>query len=122
MFFWWFMLFCNLLIPLLMIVFGRMMRNNPPQDINGLIGYRTKRSMKNGDTWKFAHDYCGRLWQKMGWFMLAFSAAAHFVFFDSIGLILWVAQCAVLIASVFLTERALKSHFTDEGAFVDGQG
>ncbi|MDO4554333.1 MAG: SdpI family protein, partial [Lachnospiraceae bacterium] len=28
--------------------------------MNGLKGYRTSRSMKNMDTWKFAHEYSGR--------------------------------------------------------------
>lgn len=59
MWFWWFMFVCNLLIPILMIVCGRMMWKYPPKEINRGWGYRTKRSMKNIDTWKFAHDYCG---------------------------------------------------------------
>ena len=41
-----------------------------PKHINGMLGYRTTRSMKNMDTWKFAHDYCGKLWWKIGWVMI----------------------------------------------------
>ena len=65
--------FCNLLIPVVVIVTGRIMWKHYPKNINGLVGYRTTRSMKNMDTWKFANEHCGRLWYKMGLFMLAFS-------------------------------------------------
>ncbi len=60
--FWLLMLSCNLLIPLLMIICGRIMWQHTPQNINHIIGYRTARSMKSQATWQFAHDYCGRLW------------------------------------------------------------
>ena len=56
------MLICDLIIPIVMIIGGRMMWKHCPKHINGIVGYRTTRSMKNMDTWKFAHDYCGKLW------------------------------------------------------------
>lgn len=122
MWFWWFMFVCDLLIPVLMIVCGRMMWKHAPGNINGIIGYRTARSMKNIDTWKFAHDDCGRLWWKIGWGMLVLSAVIQFPFYSSsvnwigtVGGVLCVIQCIILIVSIFPTERALKATFTDEG-------
>ena len=53
---------CNLLIPVVVIVTGRIMWKHYPKNINGLVGYRTTLSMKNMDTWKFANEYCGRLY------------------------------------------------------------
>ena len=44
--FWIFMLLTDLLIPLLMIGLGRLFMKRPPKRINGIYGYRTKRSMK----------------------------------------------------------------------------
>lgn len=70
MWFWWFMLCCDLIIPVLMIVIGRLMWKRPPQRINSLIGYRTSRSMKNMDTWLFAHHYSGKLWWRTGWVII----------------------------------------------------
>ena len=70
MWFWWFMFVSNLLIPALLIAVGYSMWKHCPGKINAVIGYRTRRSMKNMDTWKFAHEYCGRLWWKIGWGML----------------------------------------------------
>ena len=58
--FWWFMLICDMIIPIVMVIVGRMMWKHCPKHINGMLGYRTTRSMKNMDTWKFAHDYCGK--------------------------------------------------------------
>ena len=122
MWFWWFMFVCDLLIPVLMIVCGKMMWKHSPKNINGIIGYRTTRSMKNMDTWKFAHDYCGRLWWKIGWIMLIPSIIVQFPFFNSddnmigvVGVILCTIQCVILIISIFPTERALKRNFTDDG-------
>lgn len=64
--FWLFMFVCNMLTPAIMIIAGYMMWKHCPPEINPIWGYRTIRAMKNMDTWKFAHDYCGRLWWKIG--------------------------------------------------------
>lgn len=40
MWFWWFMLVCDLLIPILMIIAGNMMWKHSPEK-NWVIGYRT---------------------------------------------------------------------------------
>lgn len=122
MWFWWFMFVCDLLIPVITLVSGRIMWKHPPKDINGLVGYRTTRSMKNMDTWKFAHEYCGRLWWKIGVIMLIPSIAAHVMAYGKsetvtgvLGSILCTVQCVVLIASIFPTEQALKRTFTEDG-------
>lgn len=77
-----------------MIVVGRMSWKHCPKNINSLIGYRTTRSMKSMDTWKFAHEYCGKLWWKLGWLIMILTA---------------------LIISIYPTEKALKEHFNDDG-------
>lgn len=122
MWFWWFMFMCDLIIPILLIITGRLMWKHCPQKINGIYGYRTKRSMKNMDTWKFAHDYCGRLWWKSGLLMLIPSILIHFPFIHSnedvigtVGAILCIIQVTVLIATIFPTEAALKKTFFDDG-------
>lgn len=118
MWFWWFMLVSDLLIPVLMIIFGKVMWKHPPQKINGMIGYRTSRSMKNMDTWRFAHNYCGRLWWKTGWAILIPSLLLHIPFYyasdnmvGGLGCILCMVQGIALLVPVFFTERALKKNF-----------
>lgn len=120
--FWWFMFLCDLLIPFIMIISGKMMWKHPPKSINAVMGYRTKRSMRNMDTWNFAHEHCGRLWWRIGWAMLIPSAVIHLPFYNSsenmigtVGGILCTIQCLALIVSILPTEKALKRNFTDEG-------
>ena len=126
MWFWRFMLVCDLLVPITMILCGRMMWKHAPEKINGVMGYRTSRSMKNMDTWKFAHDYCGRLWWKIGWIMLIVSVIIYFPIHGKsdhvigwTGGILTMLQCVVLIVSIIPTERALKKTFNREGIRYD---
>lgn len=113
---------CNLLIPVVVIVTGRIMWKHYPKNINGLVGYRTTRSMKNMDTWKFANEHCGRLWYKMGLFMLAFSVLVSVLLlrtndntYSMISLIFVLLQCIILIVSIILTELALKKMFYEDG-------
>ena len=73
--FWVFMLIMVLLIPIAMIVFGRLFSNKAPKDINHIFGYRTKRSMMKMDTWKFAHAYIGKFWLICGLILMPRSVA-----------------------------------------------
>ena len=120
--FWCFMLACDLSIPLIMIISGRMMWKNAPNSINGIYGYRTTRSMKNMDTWKFAHDYCGHLWWKLGWSLFVLSLVLHILFYGAsenaiaiLSGILCTVQCVALVASIIPTEMELKKNFDKEG-------
>lgn len=122
MWFWWFMLISDLLIPFLMILCGRLMWKSPPQNINRAVGYRTTRSMKNMETWKFAHNYCGRLWWRIGWIMLGPSILVYIPVYGKtdkvigmVGLILMIVQLIVFIGTIVPTERALKNTFTKDG-------
>ena len=122
MWFWWFILSCDLLIPMIMFVGGIIMSKHNPKHINGFLGYRTARSMKNMDTWKFAHEHCGRLWWRVGWVTLPLSVAAHLPFYggseEAIGnacLVICIVQMLVLIGSIFPTEAALKRTFNEDG-------
>lgn len=120
MWFWWFLFLRNLLAPCLLIICGWMMWKHCPKEINGVVGYRTKQSMRNRDTWQFANEYCGRLWWKLGWILLLPSALVLVPFYQSgdamIGIvsgILATVQCIVLIGSVFPVENALRKRFPD---------
>ena len=122
MWFWWFMLCCDMLIPVTMVVFGRWMWKHPPKSVSSVMGYRTSRSMKNEDTWRFAQDYCGRLWWKLGWLLMIPSFLVHIPVYggseDTIGTVggvLVTIQLILLTGSILPTERALKKTFTKDG-------
>ena len=122
MWFWWFMFICDLLVPVVMILCGRMMWKHPPKKINSFFGYRTSRSMKNMDTWIFAQKHFGKRWWKIGWVIIIPSILVHIPFYGAsddmigiVGLILVTVQTMILIVSIFPTERALKNTFPEEG-------
>ncbi len=120
-----FWLYCTamcLLIPGVMLFFGRRFLKRPPKNINALYGYRTSRSMKNQQTWDFAHQVCGRLWSRAGAAMLPLSLLAMLPALGrDVGAVgLWCipvvgAQLMVLIGSIFPVERALRRNFDDFG-------
>ena len=104
-----------MLIPLTMIGFGFYFFKRGPQTINGFFGYRTSRSMKNQDTWRFAHKHCGRIWMIWGTVLLAASTAAFLYgslashpLFSITDDHIFFLQVLVLILSILPTEVALR--------------
>ena len=111
--FWIFMALMALLLPGCMIFFGRKFITSPPEDIGFLYGYRTYRSMKNPDTWQFAHHYFGKLWYRWGLWLLPISLLPLLFFIGkgedaigTVGSILMIAQMIPLIFPIFLTRSA----------------
>ena len=119
---WILMLILNLLIPLSMILFGNHFIKAPPDEINRVFGYRTTMSMKNRDTWVFAHWYCGRLWRIIGFILLIVSAAIFFMLgrdAETVGIfggVLCGVQLICMIVPVFFTEKALRATFDRHGS------
>lgn len=120
--FWFFILVMLLLIPLIMIVFGWIFKEKSPKEINSFYGYRTSMSMKNKDTWEFAHHYVGRLWWFLGWILALLTVITMLctagMDSDTVGkisLVVVVVQMIFLIGSIFPTERALKRTFDRDG-------
>ncbi len=120
--FWIFMLIMDLLIPATMIGFGQCFLKSIPGDINMVFGYRTKMSMKNQDTWEFAHKYCGRIWRISGLILLPFSVIPMlFVLGENddvvgtVGGIICGVQMVPLVGSIIPTEMALRRTFDKNG-------
>ena len=120
--FWIFMLIMVLLIPITMIVIGRLFLKNAPKDINYVFGYRTKRSMMNLETWKFAHEYIGKLWFICGLTLLPLSVVVMVLVLGkeintvgTVGGILTIVQMIPMIGTIIPTENALKNSFDKFG-------
>ncbi len=120
--YWIYMTVVCLLVPATMIGVGIYFKKGGPKEINGLFGYRTSMSMKNIDTWRFAHECCGKLWLRIGLIVLPMSVAVMLFFIgksvDAIsnaGLAVILLQMVILIASIFLTESELKRTFNGAG-------
>lgn len=120
--FWIYMLLMDLLIPLTMIGFGKYFMKRAPKEINAVFGYRTSMSMKNQDTWTFAHHYCGKMWYISGIIFLALTVivmisvtGAGEKMIGNVGGILCGIQMIPLIGSIIPTERALRKNFDKNG-------
>lgn len=121
--FWIFMLIMDLLIPFMMIGFGRYFSKRAPKEINMVFGYRTNMSMKNRDTWEFAHRYCGKIWLTCGLILLLMSIFLMIFVIgqnkDTVGVlggIICVIQLVLLIGSILPTEIALRKNFNQNGS------
>ena len=118
-----FMFIMLLLIPAVMVGFGAYFMKRAPKKINYVFGYRTARSMKNEDTWKFAHNFIGKIWLVCGAVLLVVGTASFFTFTanknenaESIAsLVILGVQILVLMCSIIPTESALKKTFDENG-------
>lgn len=117
-----FTLICGFLIPAVMIIFGNIFLNHPPGKINMAYGYRTTRSMKNQETWEFAHEYCGLIWKKLGIIIAVITGVASLAGFflkdgeaGTLSIILIHLQVVVLLGSIYPVEKALKKNFDEDG-------
>ena len=79
-------------------------------------------SMKNKDTWEFAHKYCGRIWYVCGFILLPITVVSLLLvigksedYVGTTGGILCGCQLIPFIGSVFPTEIALKKVFDKNG-------
>ena len=120
--FWIFMLSMTLIIPAVLIIFGTRFAKKPPKSINMYYGFRTSRSMKNKDTWDFAHRHFGRTARLTGWILLPLSVAVMLLALGKdtstvsvFGLALCCVQLVPLIGLIFPTERALEREFDEYG-------
>lgn len=120
--FWIFMFCCTLLIPIIMIIAGNSMRLGKFKTINSIVGYRTRRSMKNQQTWDYAHRECGLLWRCWGSTMLVLTVIAMLLFMGEdtdhigvVGSVITVLQMIPLFLSIAIVEKKLREKFDENG-------
>ena len=120
--FWIFMLIMVLLIPFTMIFFGWLLFRKTPKKINYVYGYRTKRSMMNEETWRFANQYCGKAWYLCGLISAPLSVIAIALVFGKgpgtvgmVGGIITMLQLIPLGGAIIPTEIALRKNFDENG-------
>lgn len=98
---------------LIYLAVGSLMKKFPPAEINGLVGYRTSRSMRNQDSWDFAQIEGGKQMIRFGQIGILVGLIGLFIpligkwnFYLGIG---WIfISCSFLIYS---TERSLIRKF-----------
>ena len=106
-----------LMVPIITLITGYLMYRHTPKSINGLVGYRTSRSMINQDTWNFANKYCASLWIKLGIITTVISFLIYILFDvnEIVSIVIVLIQTFLLLLSIIPVEKALKKTFDDDG-------
>ena len=110
------------LLPLVMVLCGMSYVKRGPKRISRVQGYRSKMSMKNRETWDFAHKYLGDLWFKLGTPLMALTSVTSLIVFRQTDekIMFWccvilVIQVAIMLIPIHFTEKALKTNFDENG-------
>ena len=99
------------LIPVLMLVIGIVFQKHAPKEINGFIGYRTRRSMQSQEAWDYANKRMGEIWLALGVILLVVSIPLTLLFAENGLTIAMIAQVVALIVSIIPVEVELKAKF-----------
>lgn len=117
---WWICFAMSLIIPAVLALAGLLSWKRCPKRINGLVGYRTARSMKNEETWRFANETCGKFFFWTGLGMALFSAALLLALLrasreavNGVTAGLCMADVIPVFVCIAKTESALKKHFPE---------
>lgn len=107
-----------LIIPIVTIVLGKTFRDNPPKEINGTRGYRSRRSMASQEAWDFANRLMGKIYFIAGLCLLPISIVVHLFFMKSSIMTMYketifavLAQAVLVVMCSIPVERSLKERF-----------
>ena len=105
-------------IPIIMVIFGLVLRFKPPGKINSFYGYRTTRSMKSQKSWNYAQKRIGGLWLYTG-VILYISIIISLLFLPvEKGILSFIHGCIGIIALIIwipFVEKELKEKFDENG-------
>lgn len=120
--FWIFMLVVDLLIPFSLMILGMIYIYRPPKKINQYSGYRTAMSMKNLDTWIFAHRKFGKILVPVGsiLFIVAIGISVLLFNLELINISIFGGvevffQFIAMVISAILVEKSLRKNFDENG-------
>lgn len=121
--FWAFTLITNLIVPVLILLFGiHYSKNGAPKNIEGHSGFRSRRATKSWDAWVFTHKLAGKIWRVMGIIMIPVTVILMlFIIRLSIeainifGAVVFLIQGLTFAVSVIYVETQIKKNFNDYG-------
>ena len=86
----------------------------PPKQINSFYGYRTRKSMKNIESWNFAQSLSSKKMKNMSFHMIGLGLIMSFVKLEIL-LSLWIGITIVIsmvVLVIFQNENELKKHLS----------
>lgn len=110
-------------IPLLLIVIGKIFEKYPSKEPNIAIGFRTKLSMMNKETWDYAQRLFPKAWISLGRILLPLSLIILFLLYredkdytGNLALILMLVQVVLMLGSILYVNLKLKAAFNSDGS------
>ena len=109
-------------VPLVLIVTAALFKKYPIKEPNIAIGFRTKMSMMNKDTWNYAQRLFPLCWMKLGRILLPISIAALFLLYSEdndytgrVVTVLMFIQALLMLASAAYVNLKLNKVFNKDG-------
>lgn len=110
-------------IPLVLIVIGKLFQKYPSKEPNIAIGFRTKLSMINKETWDYAQRLFPKVWVSLGRMQLITSLIILFLLYSedkdytgNLALILMIVQVALMLGSILYVNLKLREAFNSDGS------
>lgn len=110
----------DIVITLLLLISGMILYVFPPKQVNSILGYRTKRSMKNQESWDCANKFAGKIMMFFGVIYFVVVGVLYLVFLkkgflqtneNTIIIICVLLFVISFITTIVLVERKLKKVF-----------
>lgn len=118
---WILLTICNSLIPITALIGGFWFVKYASKK-RSVFGYRTKRSLQNDETWRFAQSCCGMIWEMIGistlvptWMLCALGYFMTLKQQCILSLVLVTVQMVILFIGTSSVDRSIKQHFDEEG-------
>ena len=100
---------------LVLCIISWIYKRNPPKSINYFYGYRTRRSMRNQETWDFGNVIGAKMMLWVGISSFIVGTIAYFISpLWSLGISTFFLIVAIFVG-IFWCERQLESHFNKKG-------
>lgn len=117
------MLISTVFIPLVLIVAGKIYKKFPSKEPNIAIGFRTKLSMTNKETWDYAQKLFPIVWINLGRRLLSLSLVILFLLYSNdkdytgnLVIILMLVQVVLMLGSILYVNLKLKATFNSDGS------
>ncbi|WP_141499561.1 SdpI family protein [Bacillus toyonensis] len=100
----------SMLIGIIFILAARILRKNPPTDINAAYGYRTKRSMKNKKLWDAGNRYSAEVMKQNGFIMMLLGSVISILFrYPHTTLAIMIFMLVLIIRLFMRVKKSLKT-------------
>ena len=108
----------TMITPLFLLIFGVKWKIKTPKNRSSIFSYHTELSVKNDDTWAFAHYHISKLWIRIG-IITAIGTLVLMIYLKDnySAMILWilVGQMLFLCATILFVDSLMKAVFDEAG-------